>query len=114
MRTCFPSTAPMLWGKFAVSSNPLSTDSHISFVGGGKELMKRWKNLRDAFSKAEKKTKEDKTSGSQASKKRKYIFNDELQFLKKYSKKERLLRVSSQKKRTRLKPIGLAKKLLRT
>ncbi|CAL1297322.1 unnamed protein product, partial [Larinioides sclopetarius] len=33
----------------------------------GKEVMKRWKNLRDAFYKAEKKAKEDRTSGSQAS-----------------------------------------------
>lgn len=50
----------------------------------GKEVMKRWKHLRDAFAKAEKNVKENKTSGSQATKKRKYIFNDELQFLKKY------------------------------
>lgn len=49
----------------------------------GKEIMKRWKYLRDAFAKSEKKDKESKKSGSQASKKRKYIFNDELQFLRK-------------------------------
>ncbi|XP_054275338.1 uncharacterized protein LOC128996970 [Macrosteles quadrilineatus] len=48
-----------------------------------KEIMKRWKHLRDAFAKSEKKDKESKKSGSQASKKRKYIFNDELQFLRK-------------------------------
>ncbi|CAL1274084.1 unnamed protein product [Larinioides sclopetarius] len=49
----------------------------------GKEVMKRWKNLRDAFYKAEKKAKEDRTSGSQASKRRKYIFNNVLKFFKK-------------------------------
>lgn len=49
----------------------------------GKEIMKRWKHLRDAFVKCKKKDEESKQSGSQASKKRKYIFNDELQFLAK-------------------------------
>lgn len=44
--------------------------------------MKRWKHLRDAFIKSEKKCKESRASGSQASKKKKYIFNDELQFLR--------------------------------
>ncbi|CAL1272148.1 unnamed protein product [Larinioides sclopetarius] len=53
----------------------------------GKEVMKRWKNLRDAFYKAEKKAKEDRTSGSQASKRRKYIFNNELKFFKKIFEK---------------------------
>ncbi|PNF40026.1 hypothetical protein B7P43_G12939, partial [Cryptotermes secundus] len=46
-----------------------------------------WKHLRDAFVKTEKNAKESKTSGSQATKKRKYIFNDKLQFLKKIYKK---------------------------
>lgn len=45
--------------------------------------MKRWKHLRDAFVKGKKKDEDSKQSGSQAIKKRKYIFNDELQFLAK-------------------------------
>lgn len=45
--------------------------------------MKRWKNLRDSFIKAEKKRKASKASGSEALKQRKYIFNEELQFLRK-------------------------------
>lgn len=49
----------------------------------GNEVLKRWKNLRDSFAKAEKKMKDGKASGSQATKKRKYIFSNELQFLKK-------------------------------
>lgn len=47
--------------------------------GGFKEM----ENLRDSFAKSEKKMKEGKTSGSKAKTKRKYIFTDELQFLKK-------------------------------
>lgn len=55
----------------------------------GKEVLKRWKNLRDAFVKAENKSKESKASGSKATKKRKYIFHEELQFLKKvYTERE--------------------------
>lgn len=51
--------------------------------------MKRWKHLRDAFIKSEKKYKESKASGSEASKKKKYIFNEELQFLRKiYEERE--------------------------
>ncbi|GFS84124.1 uncharacterized protein TNCV_2365101 [Trichonephila clavipes] len=51
--------------------------------------MKRWKHLRDAFAKYEKTTKENRTTASHPTKKRKYIFNDELQFLKKiYEKTE--------------------------
>ncbi|GFR31553.1 uncharacterized protein TNCT_232991 [Trichonephila clavata] len=55
----------------------------------GKEVMKRWKHLRDAFAKYEKTAKENRTTASHPTKKRKYIFNDELQFLKKiYDKTE--------------------------
>ena len=51
--------------------------------------MKRWKNLRDAFAKSVKKERESNTSGSNAIKKRKYVFNYELQFLKKiYEERE--------------------------
>lgn len=53
----------------------------IFFIG--KEVLKRRKNLRDAFVKAEKKAKECKASGSKATKKRKYIFHEELRFLNK-------------------------------
>lgn len=49
----------------------------------GLEVLKRWKNLRDSFAKAEKKMKESKASGSKGTQKKKYIFNEELQFLKK-------------------------------
>ncbi|CAH1981889.1 unnamed protein product, partial [Acanthoscelides obtectus] len=48
-----------------------------------KGVLKRWKHLRDAFAKAEKKAKQSKTSGAKATKIKKYIYNDELQFLKK-------------------------------
>lgn len=55
----------------------------------GKEVLRRWKNLRDAFVKAEKKVKEGKASGSKATKNRKYIFHKELQFLNKvYTERE--------------------------
>ncbi|XP_055936913.1 uncharacterized protein LOC129966504 [Argiope bruennichi] len=55
----------------------------------GKEVTKRWKHLRDAFAKAEKRANESRASGSKTTKKRKYIFSDELQFLKKlYDKTE--------------------------
>lgn len=53
------------------------------FFVTGKEVLKRWKNLRDSFAKSEKKMKEGKTSGSKARTKRKYILTDELKFLKK-------------------------------
>lgn len=53
------------------------------FFVSGKEVLKRWKNLRDSFAKSEKKMKECKASGSKATKKRKYIFTNEMQFLKK-------------------------------
>lgn len=49
------------------------------FFVTGKEVLKRWNNLRDSFAKSEKKMKEGKTSGSKARTKRKYIFTDELQ-----------------------------------
>lgn len=49
------------------------------FFVTGKEVLKRWKNLRDSFAKSEKNMKEGKTSGSKARTKRKYIFTDELQ-----------------------------------
>ncbi|CAH2001408.1 unnamed protein product [Acanthoscelides obtectus] len=48
--------------------------------------MERWKHLRDAFIRSEKNFKQSKASGSQASKRKKYIFNDELQFLRKIYK----------------------------
>lgn len=51
--------------------------------------MKRWKHLRDAFIKSQKNYKQSKASGSQAAKKKRYIFNDELQFLRKiYEERE--------------------------
>lgn len=51
--------------------------------------MKRWKHLRDAFIRSQKNYKQSKASGSQAAKKKRYIFNDELQFLRKiYEERE--------------------------
>lgn len=59
------------------------------FLFSGKDVLKRWKHLRDAFVKSQKKCKASKASGSQASKVKKYIFNDELQFLRKiYEERE--------------------------
>ncbi|CAH1993878.1 unnamed protein product [Acanthoscelides obtectus] len=52
--------------------------------------MKRWKHLRDAFIRSEKNCKQSKASVSQASKRKKYIFNDELQFLRKIYKEREI------------------------
>lgn len=55
----------------------------------GKEVVRRWTNLRDAFAKSLKKIKESKSSGSAAKKLKQYVYNDELQFLKKlYAERE--------------------------
>ena len=60
---------------------------HFSF--SGKDVINRWKHIRDAYVKSQKKCKAAKASGSQAPKVRKYIFNDELQFLRKiYEERE--------------------------
>ena len=45
--------------------------------------MKKWGNIRDAFIKSCKKIKECKKSGSGASSVKKYVYNDQLQFLSK-------------------------------
>ncbi|XP_026818990.1 uncharacterized protein LOC113557621 [Rhopalosiphum maidis] len=49
----------------------------------GKEVIRRWTNVRDAFAKSCKKEKENKKSGSGAFKHKKYVYNDQLLFLKK-------------------------------
>ncbi|XP_068082562.1 uncharacterized protein [Anabrus simplex] len=49
----------------------------------GKEVMKKWGNIRDSFIKSCKKSKEHQRSGSGAFKIKKYVYNDQLQFLKK-------------------------------
>lgn len=49
----------------------------------GKEVIRRWTNVRDAFAKFCKKEKENKKSGSGAFKHKKYVYNDQLLFLKK-------------------------------
>lgn len=55
----------------------------------GKEVIRRWTNLRDAFAKSLKKVKESKSSGCAANKLRQYVYNDELKFLKKlYAERE--------------------------
>ena len=53
------------------------------YLFSGKDVIKRWTNLRDAFAKSNKKIKESKTSGSGRKIPKKYVFNDQLQFLKK-------------------------------
>lgn len=55
----------------------------------GKEVVKRWTNLRDCFAKSKKDDKSAKKSGSGAKKRKKYVFSDQLQFLNKiYTEKE--------------------------
>ncbi|CAG9560774.1 unnamed protein product [Danaus chrysippus] len=55
----------------------------------GKEVVKRWTNLRDCFEKSKKDDKSAKKSGSGAKKRKKYVFSDQLQFLNKiYTEKE--------------------------
>jgi len=49
----------------------------------GNKVIKRWTNVRDAFAKFCKKEKENKKSGSGAFKHKKYVYNDQLMFLKK-------------------------------
>lgn len=49
----------------------------------GKEVIRRWTNLRDSYAKSKKATKDDKKSGSGAKKNKKYVFNDQMQFLNK-------------------------------
>lgn len=53
------------------------------FIVAGNEVIRRWKNVRDAFAKSCKKLQESWRSGSGASTHKKYVFNDQLQFLKK-------------------------------
>ncbi|XP_072943685.1 uncharacterized protein [Epargyreus clarus] len=52
----------------------------------GKEVIKRWGNVRDSFKKSCKKQKDVTKSGAGASKVKKYVFNDQLQFLNKVFK----------------------------
>ncbi|XP_063592448.1 uncharacterized protein LOC134769612 [Penaeus indicus] len=49
----------------------------------GKDVMKRWTNVRDCYAKFNKKTKEAKKSGAGACKVKSYIYSKELQFLSK-------------------------------
>lgn len=49
----------------------------------GQEVIKKWTNLRDSFSKYYKKDKESKRSGSGAKKLKKYVYFDQLKFLHK-------------------------------
>lgn len=46
-----------------------------SFTFLGKEIMRRWTNVRDAFAKFCKKQKEETKSGAGASKHKKYVSN---------------------------------------
>ncbi|XP_063223111.1 uncharacterized protein LOC134531343 [Bacillus rossius redtenbacheri] len=49
----------------------------------GQQIMKKWNNIRDSWMKTNRKLKEGQKSGSGANKIRKYIYHDELMFLKK-------------------------------
>ncbi|KAJ8943581.1 hypothetical protein NQ314_009706 [Rhamnusium bicolor] len=49
----------------------------------GKEVIRTWTNLRDSFVKSNMKIKATKNSGSAAKKIKKYVYSDQLQFLKK-------------------------------
>lgn len=55
----------------------------IFFIVSGKAVTKRWGNLRDAFSKSKRKLKECKKSGAGATKIKKYVYADQMQFLSK-------------------------------
>ncbi|GBN53184.1 hypothetical protein AVEN_177002-1 [Araneus ventricosus] len=56
-------------------------DSNFSLESSGKAVIKRWGNLRDSFSRYQKKLKECKKSGSGSVSLKKYIYNDQLHFL---------------------------------
>jgi hypothetical protein len=49
----------------------------------GKEVIKRWGNIRDCYVKSCKKQKEAAKSGAGSSKSRKYVYSDKLRFLSK-------------------------------
>ncbi|XP_074038602.1 uncharacterized protein [Leptinotarsa decemlineata] len=49
----------------------------------GKDVIRRWTNLRDAFARSKRKMKDSKRSGTDAKKPKKYVYNDQLQFLNK-------------------------------
>ncbi|KAJ8953869.1 hypothetical protein NQ314_007196 [Rhamnusium bicolor] len=55
----------------------------VFFFVSGKEVIRRWTNLRDCFVKSNMKIKATKNSGSAAKKIKKYVYSDQLQFLKK-------------------------------
>jgi len=55
----------------------------LIFFLSGQAVLKRWTNLRDSFSKYCKKDKDCKRSGSGAIKMKKYVYFDQLQFLRK-------------------------------
>ncbi|KAG8260565.1 hypothetical protein J6590_094135 [Homalodisca vitripennis] len=55
----------------------------LYLIVSGKEVIKGWGNLRDAFSKSKKKLAECEKSGASAHNIRKYIYADQMQFLNK-------------------------------
>lgn len=55
----------------------------LCFYFTGKEVIKRWGNIRDAYKKSRKRVKDATKSGAGASNIKKYIYNDQLQFLNK-------------------------------
>ncbi|XP_022179000.1 uncharacterized protein LOC111039711 [Myzus persicae] len=72
------------WREVLIELNPefdALDDKEKNLFGQG--VLKRWTNLRDSFSKYFKKDKESKRSGSGAKKIKKYVYFDQLQFLRK-------------------------------
>nr|XP_023030008.1 uncharacterized protein LOC111517938 [Leptinotarsa decemlineata] len=57
--------------------------SNMKYGNVGKEVTKRWGNLRDAFSKSKRKIQERKKSGAGARNIKKYVYADQMQFLNK-------------------------------
>ncbi|KAG7211254.1 hypothetical protein KM043_010563 [Ampulex compressa] len=67
----------------------------------GKEVIKRWGNIRDSFVKSYKKLKEFKISSSGAMKVKKYVYSDQLQFLSKVIEERQMQDTLNDNARTR-------------
>ena len=57
---------------------------YLDIIVSGKEVTKRWGNLRDDFSKSKRKLTECKKSGAGARNIRKYVYADQMQFLNEF------------------------------
>lgn len=72
----------------------------INIFFSGQGVLKKWTNLRDSFSKYFKKDKECKRSGSGAKKIKKYLYFDQLQFLKIFMLSDRLRKAKNRNRET--------------